>query len=95
MPYTEQQVGYQNSPTSEDAARSMSDLVPGLRGTILKVLQRNPGGMTPDEVAAEIGETAFTVRPRVTELYQGGLIIQTGERRKNASGRFAAVYACR
>lgn len=49
-------------------------------------------GMTADEIAAELGESPFSIRPRVTELSKQGLITRTGERRKSCNGRMSAVW---
>jgi hypothetical protein len=49
-------------------------------------------GLTADEIAAELGESPFSIRPRVTELAQRGLIERTGERRKSSNGRMSHVW---
>jgi predicted ArsR family transcriptional regulator len=49
------------------------------------------GQATPDEVAAALARSVLAVRPRFTELKIDGLVRETGERRKNRSGRTAAV----
>jgi hypothetical protein len=48
--------------------------------------------MTADEIAAQLGCSILSVRPRVSELNVGGEIEQTGARRKNASGMTATVW---
>lgn len=49
-------------------------------------------GLTADEIAAELGESVFSVRPRVAELHKRGLIEPTGERRKSSNGRASHVW---
>lgn len=49
------------------------------------------GGLTPDEVAARLGLSVLTVRPRCSELMRRGRIVDSGTRRVNASGRKAKV----
>lgn len=48
-------------------------------------------GLTPDEVAARLGLSVLTVRPRCSELMRRGRIVDSGLRRVNASGRKAKV----
>lgn len=88
--------GYPNSPgwkkrgTSSEAARAIKPHANTLRNQVLEVLQHEE--MTADEAAAAIGKTPFSVRPRITELFRLGLIEETGVRRLNDSGSFAAVW---
>lgn len=44
------------------------------------------GPMTADEVAAHLGLSILSIRPRITELSKAGLIVKTGLRRANISG---------
>jgi predicted ArsR family transcriptional regulator len=48
--------------------------------------------LTADEIAERMGETPFSIRPRITELKSRGLILDTGLRRRNASGERAKVW---
>jgi predicted ArsR family transcriptional regulator len=50
------------------------------------------GPMTSDEVADMLGRTVLAVRPRLTELKLKGLVVDTGTRRANDSGRMAAEF---
>jgi hypothetical protein len=63
-----------------------------LRQQCLNVLGRHPGGLTADEVAAALGESVLSIRPRMSELRRLGEIADTGDRRRNASGHTAAVW---
>lgn len=81
--------GYKVTGTSEDAARQMASRAPNLRAKALAALQERD--MTPDEIAALLGESVLAVRPRLTELCREGLARKTGQRRKNASGCAANV----
>lgn len=72
-------------------ARDIAALrAPLLRGKCLAALRR--GSMTADEIATAIGETCLSIRPRITELLQAALIVDTGLRRLNLSGRSAKVW---
>jgi hypothetical protein len=50
------------------------------------------GGFTADEIAARLGESILTIRPRITELNKLCKIKDTGVRRPNSSGRNAIVW---
>ena len=57
----------------------------------MRALQTRP--MTADEVAALLGETVLSIRPRVAELRKLGKIAATGDKRRNESGMLASVWA--
>jgi hypothetical protein len=63
-----------------------------IRNEVYDYVVANPEGATADEIAQAIKRSAFTVRPRVSELYHSNKIIDSGARRKNASGRSAIVW---
>lgn len=84
--------GFKDRDTSRAAADSMKDAAPLLRGRCLEAIRRSPAGLTADEVATQIGETILSVRPRVTELLRDGKVRDSGQRRKNDSGRSAKVW---
>lgn len=77
--------------TSEDAAESMRESAPTLRGMALDILRRD-GPATADEVAAKLGKSVLTIRPRVCELAKLGKIEDTGLRGTNSSGRRAVIW---
>lgn len=82
------------SYTSLLAARSMDTDAATLRAMALNVL-RSQGPKTADEIAEVLGRTVLAIRPRVTELKKLGLVEATTNRRRNVSGRSAAVVrAC-
>lgn len=93
MPYTENRIGHQPSETSFAAAKSMEPTAGTLRHLVLDVIRRaKDAGMTADEAANALAVSPLAVRPRVTELNTQRLIIDSGKRRANASGRRATVW---
>jgi len=50
-----------------------------------------PAGATADEIASEMGLSVLSIRPRVSELKRMGILLPTGQRRKNRGGNSAAV----
>ncbi len=83
------------APTPPDTRKESLYKVQGnkLRDKVLKCLREHPiEGLTADECAGLLNETAFAIRPRFTELFKADLIEPTGHARKNASGRKAKVY---
>lgn len=86
-----QSPGYRDRDTSKSAAESMAGRTPALRGKVLSALRAH-GPMTADETAEIICETVLSCRPRFTECLALGLIIDTGTRRANSSGRSAKVF---
>lgn len=80
--------------TSRDAARSIAAEAPRLREDVLQVV-RDAGrasGLTADEAAHRLRRSVLSVRPRVAEFSREHLIVDSGARRPNASGRNAIVW---
>jgi predicted ArsR family transcriptional regulator len=61
-----------------------------LQSKCLKALEAGP--RSADQVASMINESILSIRPRMTELVAAGKIVDSGDRRKNASGRNAKVW---
>jgi hypothetical protein len=82
--------GAQAADTSQAAADAIAPTAPLLRARALDVIERS-NGLTADQVAACLGLSILSIRPRVTELLRLGKIRDTGECRPNASGKQARV----
>lgn len=97
MPYTTAQTGYKatDTETSQQAAEAAAHTAPSLRLRVLQSIRQAPDGMTADEAAQALDASVLAIRPRVTELKDAGLIVQSCGRRKNASGRRAVVWVSR
>ena len=63
-----------------------------VRGEVLAWLEEHPEGATADEIAYVLKYSILTVRPRVSELNKMDLIVDSGLRRLNTSGRRAIVW---
>ena len=83
--------GFRNTDTSKKAAKDVNKRVSYLQLTILDLLQ-DIGDMTADECAKFANESVLTIRPRFSELKLLGKIKDTEIRRKNDSGKTAAVF---
>jgi hypothetical protein len=78
--------------TSKDAAEAITSRAKTMRARVLGFLtQHHPSSFTADQIAADLGESILTVRPRVSELRRSE-IEPSGERRLNASGMFASCW---
>lgn len=82
--------GFKSYGTSELAAREVAPTAQILRVKVLDLLRTQ--SLTADECASALGVSPFACRPRLTELYKGGLIVSTGEKRRNVSGKWAMVF---
>lgn len=82
--------GAKKRETSFAAAEAMAPRAGTLREQVLEEIRRCPA--TPDEVAQRLKVTVLATRPRVTELSKLGLVVDSGSRRKNSSGRTAIVW---
>lgn len=83
--------GFKARDTSAEAAAEVKPKAPLLRNLCLDLLIASTG-LTADEVAGRAGFSVLSIRPRLTELSALGLIIDSGERRRNASGKRAIVW---
>jgi len=90
-PYPEHP-GSKRDGTSREAGDAIAADAKILRSLVLAALAAL-GPMTADEIAAAIGRSILSVRPRCTELRKMGRVVGTRERRKNASGHSAEVLA--
>jgi hypothetical protein len=84
--------GFKVSGPSEQAATALTGMAGPLRDQVRSTIANAPAGLTADEVAARLGKSILSVRPRVAELHRQGEIRQTGTRAKNASGMTASVW---
>jgi len=89
--------GYPETPgakgpdgTSQDAAEAIALTVSGLRRVTISALHRL-GEATPLEVVAKSGFSRESIQPRLSELRAMGMVEPTGTRRRNPSGKAAAV----
>lgn len=88
--------GHRARDTSADAARSMRPVAPKLRERVLAtIMASGHHGLTADQVAARMGRSILSVRPRLSELVDARLIRDTGDRRQNESGKSAIVWMAR
>lgn len=83
---------HHHEPTSVAAADSMIDQAETDRATVYAAYLQH-GAMTPDECAARVGwgSDVYRARRRCTELKQDGRLRETGDTRRTAKGRKAAV----
>jgi predicted ArsR family transcriptional regulator len=84
--------GYKAPGPSQEAAEAMKDSA-RLRAMALAALRAE--SLTADEVAYRLRRSVLSIRPRVSELRTMFLIVDTGERRRNRSGRPATVWRAR
>lgn len=92
-------VGFKVEGPSREAAEAIAPKVTGLRLDVLKSLntageRRGPSfpGMSSDELAAAMGKTPFSIRPRFSELARFGFIEETGARGQSTMGCSAARW---
>jgi hypothetical protein len=92
---------YPNGPTARDgspetafdAADSVADVARSRELMALRLIRvRGHTGCTADEVADAFGWERYSSRPRLSTMKARGEIVDSGIRRKGASGRCQAVW---
>ena len=88
------QPGHRGIDTSIEAANAIAPAAGKLQRMVLNAIA-DAGyiGRTTDEVAAFLRQHRTSVQPRTSELRRKGLIRDSGQRRRNASGVRAIVWA--
>lgn len=76
---------------SREAAVKVQGRANKLRQLVLDALIQKP--MTAHELAEHLGESTYAVSPRISELREEGLVVDSGARRFNKSGMKATVWA--
>lgn len=79
-----------HSGTSREAASAIKGKSARLRELVLTELRRQPA--TDEELANLLTLSGNTCRPRRVELVELGIVEDSGNRRKTASGRNAVVW---
>lgn len=88
--------GHKEPTTSRDAAEKVRPAAKTLRDQALgALLDAWPAGLTADQVAARLGRSELSIRPRITELRAQGAIEPSTRRAANASGMTAIVWVAR
>ena len=82
--------GFKRHGTSEEAAAEVAQEASELQLACFACLKIAPS--TADEVAAQLGRSVLAIRPRISELVAKDWVVETPQRRLNASGKWAAVW---
>lgn len=85
--------GHRSVDTSIAAADAIAPKLGRLQRIALEAIRKaGPQGYTADELAAALRLDRWTVQPRTSELRRKGMIHDSGQRRKNATGKRAIVW---
>lgn len=85
--------GHRNVDTSIAAANALAPKLGRLQRMALSTV-RNAGwqGLTADELAARLDMDRWSIQPRLSELKRKGLVTDSGQRRRNVTGKRAIVW---
>lgn len=79
--------------TGREAANDMLSKCGRLQQLALSAIRAaGQDGHTADELAAALGLDRWTIQPRTSELKAKGLIVDSGLRRRNVTGKRAVVW---
>jgi hypothetical protein len=85
--------GHRGVETSIEAADAVAPKCGRLQKlTLAAIADAGPFGRTADECAEVMGLDRYSVQPRTSELNRKGLIVDSGLRRFNATGKRAIVW---
>lgn len=83
---------HNGTETSRSAAQEIRRALPALESRVLAHLAGMVQGATNEELENALGMGGSTLRPRVVELRNRGLVRDSGKRRNTRSGRAAVVW---
>jgi hypothetical protein len=81
--------------SQQNAEAAPERLGPLQRETIAAIRDAQCGGRTAFEAASVTGHDRHSIQPRITELQRKGLVVASGRRRPNPSGKTAMVWIAR
>lgn len=85
--------GHRRIDTSAQAAVALGDKLGRLQGMVQTVIvAAGLHGLTADEAAAILQMDRYSIQPRTSELKLKGLIVDSGLRRLNRTGKMAIVW---
>lgn len=85
--------GHRGVDTSIEAARSIEIAAGHLQRLALRTIREaGPRGLTTNELAAAVQISRDAIQPRTSELRLRGLILDSGARRLNPTGKRAIVW---
>jgi biotin operon repressor len=85
--------GHRGVSTSIEAADAIESVTARLQRMALRAIQEaGSRGLTADELAATLDLSRWTIQPRTTELRRKHLVIDSGVRRLNVTGKRAIVW---
>lgn len=88
--------GHRCVETSVDAAVALAPKLGRLqRMAEMAIRDAGEDGLTADELAAKLDMDRWSVQPRTSELKRKGLILDSGQRRPNTTGKRAIVWVAK
>lgn len=78
--------------TSSDAAASAAKKAAAIRLMAFDAIKDSPAGLSATEVATILRLDILSVRPRVSQLFTKGLIIDSGRRRRTGLGKGETIW---
>lgn len=85
--------GFKWTDTSRAAADAIAPKLGRLQRLALKAIRdRAERGLTADELADVLALDRYSIQPRTSELRRKSLIVDSGLRRRNSSGKAAIVW---
>lgn len=92
MPYTVTGVGFQRTDTSRAAAFGVEPKAKNLRERVLEAIKSAPRPVSTEEIAVQLRKPESSVQPRTSELRNGGLIKDSGERGETKWGKACILW---
>lgn len=95
MTYPEMGVGHSGTDTSAMAAASFGSRAEIARAAIVQTLQEYGAPLAASELTDLVDFPELTVRPRLSELRNDGLIVDSGIRRPGRYGKLTITWSLR
>jgi predicted transcriptional regulator len=92
MPYNSEGVGYRDTDTSSAAAEDITPKAPKIRAAVLECLRASPVPLSTEDIAQRIGVIYASVQPRLSELRNDCLVLDSGRRGTTQYGKSCILW---
>ncbi len=84
--------GYKDNDCSKEAASKINRTLRARQEEVLNVLKTHSNGLSSEQIASLIGRPSLSIKPRLSELKELGLVRKSGRRGKTELGGACTIW---